>query len=271
LTRTASAAIVGAMVSELARFPDSPVCAAPPDAERVLTIAAFVQRMRSLQPPPAYRLSLDSGVEYKNVRRVLEQPHAARLQTWQKLLHSLRIRMLAAHCAAAALHCAGWVSEGPPGSAAEAPRCAEVLREHRRARHWSRRELARRAGVSVDAIICIENGGGLVGTMAQLSSALDLRLYLVLPPQHPTLECLWRERAVHCLQEPEQYATAWYRAGRADAASAGQAIHDDEHSSLTRFPAGHEKIEDSPRLECPCRCLPRRLHCPHCCSSWSNR
>jgi len=227
LTRTLSAAIVGAMVSELATFPDSPVRAPPPDADGVLTIEAFVQGMRLLQPPPAYRLSLDSGVEYKNVRRVLEQPLAARLHTWQKLLRSLRIRMLAARCVAEALRSGAWESEGPAGLAAEAPRCADALRDGRRARHWSRRELARRAGVSVDAINCIENGGGLLGTMAQLSSALDLRLYLVLPPQHPTLECLWRERAVLCLREPEQYAAAWYRAGRAGAASAGQRIDDD--------------------------------------------
>jgi len=174
----------------------------------VLTLAELAHRLRVLQPPPAYRLSLDSGVEYKNVRRAFERPLAVRLETWLKLMHSLRIRMIGAACAEDVI----WPGEqtllvafDSSASALITPACATSLRACRIRKGWSRRQLALRAGVSIDAVDSAENGRCLLGKLVRVSDTLGLQLLLALPPWHASLEELWSERAARCLSQPAQY------------------------------------------------------------------
>jgi len=183
----------------------------------VLTFAELAARLPLLQPPAAYRLSLDSGIGYKNVRRAFEQPMAIRLQTWEKLLRSLNIRLVAA----GAGDCAG---SGPtaghgallPATPGPAGADAGSLRSRRLALGWSRRELARRAGVGVDAIASLESGCGLAGTLSRVCGAMGVQLLLALPPEHVSLEHLWEERAVGCLRSPAQYPPARRRPASAN-------------------------------------------------------
>lgn len=188
---------------------DAPAPASGPCT--VLTLAELAEGLVRLQPPPAYRLGLDSGVEYNNVRRALAQPGRARVATWHKLLRSLHIRMLVAEPGGGGV----WPIAGPrragPGTEA-APGRAAGLRELRRAHGWSRRALAARAGVSVDTIAALEGGGGLLGNLDRVCGALDLRLVFALPPRHGCLASLWRERAVPCLERPAQFPPAPPRA-----------------------------------------------------------
>jgi len=180
----------------------------------VLTLEELAQHIRVLQPPAAYRLSLDSGVEYKNVRRAFERPLAVRLDTWLKLMRSLRIRMVAAACAEDVI----WPGEqtllvgfDKTACALVAPACATSLRAWRVRRGWSRRQLARRAGVSVDAVDSAEDSRGLMGKLARVCESLELQLLFALPPWHASLEDLWTERAARCLSQPAQYAAPQLR------------------------------------------------------------
>jgi len=175
----------------------------------VLTLEELAQRMRVLQPPAAYRLSLDSGVEYKNVQRAFERPLTVRLATWLRLMRSLRIRMVAAACAEDVI----WPGEqtrlvgfDKSAGALVAPACATSLRACRVGRGWSRRQLALRAGVSIDAVDSAERGRGLMGKLARVCDGLGLQLLYALPPWHASLEDLWTERAARCLSQPAQYA-----------------------------------------------------------------
>jgi transcriptional regulator with XRE-family HTH domain len=174
----------------------------------VLTLEELARQLPRLQPPAAYRLSLDSGVEYKNVRRAFAQPMATRLDTWRKLLHSLHLRLVAAASAEDVI----WPGAGTRmiGFGADAAALAGAantlsLRSYRQAAGWSRRELARRAGVGLDAVASLEDGRGMVGTLVRVCGALGLQLLLALPPACATLEELWAERAGGCLAEPAQY------------------------------------------------------------------
>ncbi len=198
---------------------------ADPDAARrsrasgsvtVLTLEELSLQLRSLRPPPAYRLSLDSGVQYKNVRRAFEHPWTVRLDTWLRLLRSLEIRIVAA---ARAEHLF-WPHEqgllvafGMDAAALADPAAATSLRGCRMHRGWSRRELARRAGVSVDAVASAEAGRGLVGKLARVCDCLGLRLLLALPPRYASLDELWAEHAARCLAQPEHYRRT-QRSGR---------------------------------------------------------
>jgi len=176
----------------------------------VLSLDEAARAARSLHPPPAYRLSLDSGVEYKNVRRALAQPLGVRVPTWQRILASLGLRMVAAGCVEDVI----WpgtativVGFDADAAALAAPPGAVGLRAYRLAHGWSRRELARRSGVSVEALDSAENGRGDLRRLTRLCETMELRLLVVLPPGHDTLESLWRERSARCLEEPAQYRT----------------------------------------------------------------
>jgi DNA-binding XRE family transcriptional regulator len=172
----------------------------------VLSLGELGPASSRLHPPPAYRLSLDSGIGYKNVRRALEQPFAVRLDTWQKLLQSLGLWAVA-------------VPRGPlapPAPNVSAPAAEPVrpeavavtaagLRALREARGWSRREMARRAGVCLEALASVENGRGLVGSLVRVCAAIELELVLALPPGYDSLDALWRERAGRCLAAPAHY------------------------------------------------------------------
>lgn len=175
----------------------------------VLTLEDLVLRLRLLRPPATYRLSLDSGVEYKNVRRALEHPMAVRLDTWLKLMRSLRIRTVAAARAEDVI----WPGEQTlivafdrTACALVRPSCATSLRACRVRRGWSRRQLAQRAGVSIDTVDSVENCRCLMGKVADICRALELDLLCALPPWHASLEELWAEQAARCLARPAQYA-----------------------------------------------------------------
>src|SRR5258708_18700480 len=62
----------------------------------VMALEEFAHRMPLVQPPCAYRLSLDSGVEFNNVKHAFDQPLAVRLDTWLRLLKSLGVSLVAA-------------------------------------------------------------------------------------------------------------------------------------------------------------------------------
>jgi transcriptional regulator with XRE-family HTH domain len=183
-----------------------------------LSLPELGEGLARLRPPPAYRLALDSGVEYNNVRRALSQPGRTRVATWCKLLRSLRLRMLAVQKDAAPAWCdpagAGTGSDAPPPAPFD-PACERALERCRRARGWSRRELARRAGVSIDTVVSLEQGRGLLGKLEQVCAALELRLVFRLPPGHVTLDALWRERAARCLEAPAQFPPPRQRTGAA--------------------------------------------------------
>jgi len=175
----------------------------------VLTLEELVARLRALHPPATYRLSLDSGIEFKNVRRALERPMTVRLDTWLKLMRSLRIRTVAAARAEDII----WPSEqtlivafDSTAWALVRPSCATSLRACRVRRGWSRRQLAQRAGVSIDTVDSVENGRGLMGKLSAICHALGLHLLCALPPWHASLEELWAEQAARCLARPGQYA-----------------------------------------------------------------
>ena len=174
----------------------------------VLALDELAARMLALRPPATYRLSLDSGVEYKNVRRALEHPGTVRVETWLKLMRSLRIRTVAAarpedliwpgeQTLVVALDSAAW--------ALVRPSCTVSLRAWRMRRRWSRRQLALRAGISVDAVDSLESGRGLMGNLARVCQALGLHLLCTLPPWHASLEDLWSEQAARCLARPAHY------------------------------------------------------------------
>jgi hypothetical protein len=181
---------------------------------RALSLDELAQGLAQLQPPPAYRLSLDSGIEYKNVRRAFAQPRAARLHTWRKLLRSLDIRLIAVDAAAgrvwAAHGCGGTAAIGPCSLAA--PIDGASLEFLRQCRGWSRREMARRAGLGVDAIGSLERGGGMVESLVRVCGALGLELLLALPPDATSLGALWEQRAGRCLDAPAQFPPSRRRA-----------------------------------------------------------
>jgi len=78
------------LTTERPQLDGEPAAAKPSPARlHVITLEEFVQRMPLVQPPCAYRLSLDSGVEFNNVKHAFEQPMAVRLDTWLRLLRSL--------------------------------------------------------------------------------------------------------------------------------------------------------------------------------------
>lgn len=184
------------------RLPDHPQGLAH-DSAAALTLEQLARELALLQPPPAYRLSLDSGVGYRNVRRAVEKPLTARLATWQRLLHSLRSNLVATPGNHAPQ--ASWPLDTPA-------RAGAGLRAARRRHGWSQRELARRAGVCVDAVIVLERGQGLLGQWQRICTTLGVQLGVALAPPHDTLAALWREQAPRCLQEPAQYPIARQRA-----------------------------------------------------------
>jgi hypothetical protein len=174
----------------------------------ILTLGELASALPALQPPPAYRLSLDSGVHYRNVRHALENPLRARVSTWRKLLASLHIRLLAAPRVEDVI----WPGEDSAvigfdahANALVAPTRLRTVASWRIERRHSRLGLAARAAISVDALAAVESGRGNLGTLAKVCEALGVQLLHVLPVPHDSLEKLWRERAVQCLEEPAQY------------------------------------------------------------------
>ena len=124
----------------------------------VMTLEEFVQRMPHVQPPCAYRLSLDSGVEFNNVKHAFEQPLAVRLDTWLRLLRSLGVGLVAAarsEDVASDDPSVARVLIGATPDDAEpllAPSRQSSLQDCRRARNLSMAALAHQIGVSIDTV-----------------------------------------------------------------------------------------------------------------------
>ncbi len=186
----------------------------------VIDFAELARAVQALRPPAAYRLSLDSGVAYRNVRNAIARPHAARVQTWLRLLASLRLRLVAAPSAedltwpgthtpvvsldgVAAGHLAALVSPG--------------LRAHREAAGRSRSALARLAGMSTDCLASLESGQGRIASLDAACNAMQLRLLVALPLPHRSLASLWSERAPALLQAPARFPCAPHSRGRSPA------------------------------------------------------
>ncbi len=177
-------------------------------ARATLLLDDLTRRMPTLQPPFAYRLSLDSGVEFNNVRHAFAEPLAVRLDTWLRLLRSLGVALVAAAGSDDVLSAdpdRARVRMGPEGPVRLAPSRVATLFDCRRQRGWSMAELALRVGVSIDTVMSIERGRGLLRNVARVGEQYGLQLYVALPDPHESLEDLWARRADGYLLAPAQF------------------------------------------------------------------
>jgi transcriptional regulator with XRE-family HTH domain len=177
----------------------------------VMTLEEFAQRMPMLQPPCAYRLSLDSGVEFNNVKHAFDQPLAVRLDTWLRLLRSLGVSLVAA------TRSEDVASEDPEvarvliGTAKDdsGPRLAvsrqSSLQECRRARGLSMATLAHQVGVSIDTVTSVERGRGLLRNVARVCQQYGMALFVALPGRFTSVEQLWAAHAERYLLAPSQF------------------------------------------------------------------
>jgi DNA-binding XRE family transcriptional regulator len=182
--------------------------AAPRSVPVVLPLDDFARQVTTVQPPFAYRLSLDSGVEFNNVKNAFDKPLAVRLDTLLRLLHSLGVVLVAAEsvedvASPGAEPTRIVIGTKPPGFVA-ASRIGS-LSERRRALGVGTSAMASRVGVSIDTLLSIERGRGLVRNVARVCSELGLQLYVALPPQHHSVQELWAARADAYLTAPAQY------------------------------------------------------------------
>lgn len=186
---------------------------AGPDHPRatVIGLEEFAQRMPHVQPPCAYRLSLDSGVEFNNVKHAFEQPMAVRLDTWLRLLRSLGVSLVAAtHLddvasddpAVARVLIGG--AEGDPGPSL-APSRQSTLQDCRRVRGLSMASLANQIGVSIDTVTSVERGRGLLRNVARVCQQFGLSLYVALPGRFTSVDDLWAAHAERYLLAPSQF------------------------------------------------------------------
>jgi len=180
---------------------------------RVLVIALeqFVQRMPLVQPPCAYRLSLDSGVEFNNVKHAFEQPMAVRLDTWLRLLRSLGV------CLVAAASSEDVASDDPSvarvliGATQDdsAPHLASSkqssLQDCRRVRNLSMAALAHQIGVSIDTVTSVERGRGLLRNVARVCQQFGLSLFVALPGRFRSVDELWAAHAERYLLAPSPF------------------------------------------------------------------
>jgi len=177
----------------------------------VMPLEEFVQRMPLVQPPCAYRLSLDSGVEFNNVKHAFEQPLAVRLDTWLRLLRSLGVGLVAAArsedvssddpSVARVLIGATPDDDGPP----LAPSRQSSLQDCRRARNLSMAALAHQIGVSIDTVTSVERGRGLLRNVARVCQQFGLHLFVVLPGRFSSVDELWAAHAERYLLAPSQF------------------------------------------------------------------
>ena len=176
----------------------------------VMTLEEFVQRMPLVQPPCAYRLSLDSGVEFNNVKHAFEQPLAVRLDTWLRLLRSLGVGLVAAarsEDVASDDPSVARVLIGVPddGGPLLAPSRQSSLQDCRRARSLSMAALAHQIGVSIDTVTSVEKGRGLLRNVARVCQQFGLRLFVVLPGKFQSVDELWAAHAERYLLAPSQF------------------------------------------------------------------
>ncbi len=177
----------------------------------VMPLEEFVQRMPQVQPPCAYRLSLDSGVEFNNVKHAFEQPLAVRLDTWLRLLRSLGVGLVAA---ARSEDVASEDASVPrvligatqdDGGPLLAPSKQSSLQDCRRARNLSMAALAHQIGVSIDTVTSVERGRGLLRNVARVCQQFGLRLFVALPGRFRSVDELWAAHAERYLLAPSQF------------------------------------------------------------------
>jgi transcriptional regulator with XRE-family HTH domain len=176
----------------------------------VMTLEEFVQRMPQVQPPCAYRLSLDSGVEFNNVKHAFEQPLAVRLDTWLRLLRSLGVSLVAAASSedvgsddpSVARVLIGAHDDAGP---LLAPSKQASLQDCRRARNLSMAALAHQIGVSIDTVTSVERGRGLLRNVARVCQQFGLTLFVALPGAFQSVDELWAAHAERYLLAPSQF------------------------------------------------------------------
>jgi len=176
----------------------------------VITLEQFVQRMPLVQPPCAYRLSLDSGVEFNNVKHAFEQPLAVRLDTWLRLLRSLGVCLVAAASSedvASDDPSIARVVIGTPDDCAShlAPSKQSSLQDCRRVRNLSMAALAHQIGVSIDTVTSVERGRGLLRNVARVCQQFGLSLFVALPGRFRSVDELWAAHAERYLLAPSQF------------------------------------------------------------------
>lgn len=177
----------------------------------VMTLDEFVQRMPQVQPPCAYRLSLDSGVEFNNVKHAFEQPLAVRLDTWLRLLRSLGVSLVAAarseDVASDDPTVARVLIGGPHDDSGPllAPSKQASLQDCRRARNLSMAALAHQIGVSIDTVTSVERGRGLLRNVARVCQQFGLSLFVAIPGAFQSVDELWAAHAERYLLAPSQF------------------------------------------------------------------
>jgi transcriptional regulator with XRE-family HTH domain len=177
----------------------------------VMTLEEFAKRMPLLQPPCAYRLSLDSGVEFNNVKHAFEQPLAVRLDTWLRLLRSLGVSLVAAARGEDVASDDPTLARVLIGAAKDdagprlAPSRQSSLQECRRARGLSMATLAHQVGVSIDTVTSVERGRGLLRNVARVCHQYGMGLFVALPGRFSSVEQLWAAHAERYLLAPSQF------------------------------------------------------------------
>ena len=177
----------------------------------VMALEEFAHRMPLVQPPCAYRLSLDSGVEFNNVKHAFDQPLAVRLDTWLRLLKSLGVSLVAAassedvasdDASVARVLIGGTDADFGP---ALAPSREASLQDCRRERGLSMASLAQRIGVSIDTVTSVERGRGLLRNVARVCQQYGLRLFVAWPSRFRSVDELWAAHAERYLLAPSQF------------------------------------------------------------------
>jgi hypothetical protein len=174
----------------------------------LLPLANFAAELRALDPPVAYRVGLDTGLEFNNVRHALAQPGATRLSTWGRIMASLGAELRAV-ADARPVPDAGVVPfplAGPAHAAALRPLVPGVLAARRAFLHMSRRELARDAGVCVGTVDDLEAGCGFVRNLDRVCGAMGLALRVALSRGEGSVAQMWERRAAQLLARPAQFA-----------------------------------------------------------------
>jgi transcriptional regulator with XRE-family HTH domain len=177
----------------------------------VMALEAFAHRMPLVQPPCAYRLSLDSGVEFNNVKHAFDQPLAVRLDTWLRLLKSLGVSLVAAASdqdvssqdpsVARVLIGGADADTGPPLAASK----EASLQDCRHERGLSMASLAQQIGVSIDTVTSVERGRGLLRNVARVCEQYGLQLFVAWPGRFRTVDELWAAHAERYLLAPSQF------------------------------------------------------------------
>jgi transcriptional regulator with XRE-family HTH domain len=185
--------------------------ALPRQRPSVMALEQFAHHMPLVQPPCAYRLSLDSGVEFNNVKHAFDQPLAVRLDTWLRLLKSLGVSLVAAATSedvasedpsvARVLIGGADADAGPPLAASK----ESSLQDCRHQRGLSMASLAQQIGVSIDTVTSVERGRGLLRNVARMCEQYGLQLFVAWPGRFRTVDELWAAHAERYLLAPSQF------------------------------------------------------------------